>query len=283
MGRLRADRSAVALVLVLAAGAVLRIWGLGFGLPNDLARPDEEKIRSAALMIFQGDPNPHSFLYPSLFIYATSAAYGVLYLIERSAGATASRAEFIRAVSADPSSLHLVARAISAACGIGTIAVIDLLAARLFSRRIALVAAALTSAAFLLVRDSHFGATDVPVAFAIVCALLIAARCATDGTTPSRAVAAGLAAGLAASTKYTAAAVALPALVALWRGAVGRPQISAVVRPLPCSRARWHSRSLPPLLFRFWIPWRSRTAWPSSSASRLASSTVRSLIRPAPS
>src|SRR5204863_421965 len=81
------------------------------------ARPDEEKLIGAALGVFQGDLNPHFFLYPTLFIYVMAAAFAVLFAIERVAGVTLSQASFVAKSLADPSMLHLTARLLAAACG----------------------------------------------------------------------------------------------------------------------------------------------------------------------
>src|SRR5919197_4814885 len=165
---MRRDR--VLVVLLLAFCGVLRFWALGFGLPHDFARPDEEKLIGAALGIFQGDPNPHFFLYPTLFIYAIAAAYAVLFGVERLAGLTTSQASFLAQAAADPTLLHLVPRLLSAAAGAATIPILFLAAREVSSTRAALIASALLSVAFLHVRDSHFGVTDVPVTFLTVCA-----------------------------------------------------------------------------------------------------------------
>jgi hypothetical protein len=194
---------------------VLRFWGIGFGLPHDFSRPDEERITDAALGIFQGDLNPHFFLYPTFFIYVTAAAYAVLFTIQRAIGTTASVADFVASAIADPSSLHLTARLLAASAGVATIAVVYAAGRELFSSRAALAAAAFVAVAFLHVRDSHFGVTDVPVSLMAVCAFWAAVRCATDGVTLVRAASAGLLCGLAASTKYNAALVAAPVLVAM--------------------------------------------------------------------
>ena len=84
---------------------------------------------------------------------------------------------------ADPSMLHLVARGLAAAGGIATIVVLYGAACELFPRRAALVAAAFLAVAFLHVRDSHFGVTDVPVTLLTVCAFRVAARIARKGVT----------------------------------------------------------------------------------------------------
>src|SRR5206468_9731958 len=170
-----------------------------------------EKLIAAALGIFQGDPNPHFFLYPSLFIYVLSAAFGVLFGIEHLAGVAANRSAFVAQSLADPSWLHLTARVLVAVAGTATIPILYLAARKIASHRAALVASALLTVTFLHVRDSHFGVTDVPVAFLVVCAFLAALRCATDGVTATGIAGAGLLSGLAAPTRSNGSLAGLPA------------------------------------------------------------------------
>jgi hypothetical protein len=202
-------------MLLIASGGALRFWGLGFGLPHDFARPDEEKLIGAALGVFRGDPNPHFFLYPTLFIYAIAAAYSALFGVERLAGAAASRADFLAQAVADPSVLHLTARMIAASAGAATIPVLYMAARELASARAALVSAAFLAVAFLHVRDSHFGVTDVPATLLTLAAFWAASQCMRRGATPARVVVAGTLCGFAASTKYNCALSALPAIAAI--------------------------------------------------------------------
>src|SRR5205809_4079529 len=155
-------RERLMVLLVMGTGAALRFWGIRFGLPHDFARPDEEKLIGPALHILQGDPNPHFFLYPTLFIYAMSAADAVVFGLERLAGLTASRASFAAQSITDPSILHLTARVLAAAAGVATIPVLYSAVRHISSARAALVASVFLAGAFLHVRDSHFGVTDVP-------------------------------------------------------------------------------------------------------------------------
>ncbi len=58
----------------------MRLWGIGFGLPNEHARPDERH-----LIGFTPDPrgnrlNPGFFNYPSLYLYLLFTLY-VLYFV----------------------------------------------------------------------------------------------------------------------------------------------------------------------------------------------------------
>jgi len=207
--------TAGALVAIVAVGAALRLWGLGFGLPHGFSRPDEEKIVGAALGVLQGDFNPHMFLYPSLFIYANAAVYWVLFVVERAAGLTGSRADFVAAALADPTPLHFTARVMAAACGTATIVALYAAARELVPARTALVAATALAVVFLHVRDSHFGVTDVPVTLLVLLAWWSAVRCMTRGPTYWRIAVTGVLCGLAASTKYNAALAVLPATVGI--------------------------------------------------------------------
>ena len=193
----------------------MRLAGLRFGLPHGLARPDEERITSAALGMLQGDLNPHFFLYPSLFIYLTAAGYALQFVVERAIGSGSTLSHFVAAATADPTLVHLVPRGLAAAAGVATIVALYAAGRELFSTRAALASSAFLAVAFLHVRDSHFGVTDVPVTLVAVCAFWAAARCFTLGPSLLRVSGTGLLCGLAASTKYTAALVALPAVVAI--------------------------------------------------------------------
>lgn len=210
-----ADRScAVILLLVVAVGAILRFTGLRFGFPHTVARPDEEVIVDTALGVLR-DPNPHFFDWPSLFIYVTAGAYAALFAVERAVGGAIRHATVAKA--AFEPVLHLIPRALSATTGVLTIAALFGAARELFSRRVAVVAAAFLAVTFLHVRDSHFGVTDVPATFMTVCAFWAGLRCATRGATDARVALTGVLCGLAASTKYNAALALLPAIAALVR------------------------------------------------------------------
>ena len=208
------------LLLVIAGGAVLRVWGLRFGFPHPVARPDEEVLVDAALGVLR-DGNPHFFDWPSLFIYATAGSYAALFAVERAVGGAIRHAAIAKA--AFEPLLHLIPRALSAAAGVLTIAALYGAARELFSRAVAILAAAFLAVAFLHVRDSHFGVTDVPATFLAVCAFWAALRCATRGATDARVAVAGALCGFAASTKYNAAMALLPAIAAIVQPIDRRP------------------------------------------------------------
>jgi hypothetical protein len=71
----RSARTAL-LVSLLALAALVRMWGLGFGLPHTGCRPDESVIIELAGQFWSGDLDPHFFRYPTLYIYLSSMAFG---------------------------------------------------------------------------------------------------------------------------------------------------------------------------------------------------------------
>lgn len=146
-------------------------------------------------------------------MYLTAASYAGLFAVERAIGGAITDATVAKA--AFEPVLHLIPRAWSACAGVATIVVLFAAARELFSRRVALLGAALLAVAFLHVRDSHFGVTDVPVTFLTMCAFWAGLRCATRGLTLERVAMAGVLSGLAASTKYNSALVLLPVVVAI--------------------------------------------------------------------
>ena len=183
-------------VVIVAVAAVVRLWGIHFGFPHLNTRPDEGAIASVAGGIYHGDLNPHFFNYPALFMTLVAA---VMWFVPDLSDATTA---------------YRIARYLSAAAGIGSVLVLSRIGQRLYGRAAGLAAAALLAVAFLHVRDSHFGVTDVPMTFMVLVAFLYIVRMSESGSTQET-IAAGIASGLATSTKYNAALIALPAVLAI--------------------------------------------------------------------
>jgi hypothetical protein len=184
------------LVVLLLATAV-RAWGLGFGLPAATARPDETGIAGPAVGFLSGDLRPPLFYWPTLFQYLVALAY-VLYAKLTGAPALAAFAES-RRVSLAP--FLYVSRSLSMVFGVVTVWWVYTIGRRLFDAKVGVVAALFLALAFLHVRDSHFGVTDVPMTALVVFAVLLILRWDERGGF-GRAAAAGLISGLAGSMKY---------------------------------------------------------------------------------
>ncbi|MCX6551165.1 MAG: glycosyltransferase family 39 protein, partial [Acidobacteria bacterium] len=203
-------RKHLPLAAILALAAAVRLWGVDFGLPHTLARPDEDVVFGVARDIFKGDLNPHFFSYPSFFLYVVAALYSAYFWLGRAFGWFASEAAFLHQSVVHVGPFVLMARLVSVAAGTATVWVLFRTARRLFDQTTALVAALFLAFAVLHVRDSHFGVTDVTAALFLLVSFLFVVRLA-DTENLRDLVMAGLTAGLAASTKYNAALIVLPA------------------------------------------------------------------------
>lgn len=201
---------------MLAVGAAVRIWGIGFGLPLSRAHPDEPLVAHTAVQIAGGSFDPGFFNYPTLFMYVSGGAYRAYCAASTAAGRSDTTADCLASWPVRWEPFFIMTRALSALAGTLTIWLVFRLAARLFDEATGLVAASLLSVAFLHVRDSHFGVTDVFMVMLVVASVLALVR-AHDRPTPAGFALAGLLAGLAASTKYNALLLAVAVLASQWR------------------------------------------------------------------
>ncbi len=114
----------------------------------------------------------------------------------------------------------LVGRPLSALFDTGTVLLVYWIGRRVYDRRVALLAAALSALTVTQIQLAHFYAFDPVATFFIMVALLGAVRMAQEGET-RWAILAGVGAGCAVSSKFSAmpilAALGIGALVPAWR------------------------------------------------------------------
>jgi hypothetical protein len=194
-------RLGLAAVLALALG--LRLWGIRHGLPYSYNSDENGHFVPRAIRFFSGDYNPHYFKNPPAYTYLVHAALAA-WFVGRDAVA-----EFAR----DPGEVFTVARVVTALLGTATVGLVYLLGARLFDRRVGLVAGAIMAVAFLPVFYSHLALNDVPATAPLALSLVGSAGILQHGRQRDYALA-GAAFGAAAATKYTAGIVLVPLLAA---------------------------------------------------------------------
>lgn len=194
---------------ILAVAALLRVYGIGFGLPllsNFYIRPDESLIVQAAIPFFERWGYPGFFAYPALLVELCAIVYAV------------TLKPFV-SFAENPSAYFLVPRAISVLAGTLTVLVVFRIGTVLGVQRWALWAAAFYAFAPLPVRDAHFGVTDTLMSLFVALSIWQAAIFASGKSSDTDAGAsrplwlAAVFFALAFSTKYTAA-LAAPALLA---------------------------------------------------------------------
>jgi hypothetical protein len=191
----------LSIIIILCIAAIARYWGIWFGLPSMACRPDECHIVVRAITFFQGDLNPHWFFYPSLFIYITYCFYIIFFILGLITKQFTTISDLLSLYHNDPTIFVLIARCISAFLGLATVFIVYKIAMRLFNRKTALIASLFLGLAYLHVRDSHFGVTDIPATFFIMCSILFILK-AYDDNLIKNYIIAGIFAGLAMSIKY---------------------------------------------------------------------------------
>ncbi len=202
---MNASRARAALFAIAAGGLALRVWGVGFGLP-ELFHPDEPAYVLQALAVGRGLPNGLTFADPPLFKYILLTEYAAAFGVDRVTGSVHSAQEFVDQFRADPSRLYLLARLSSAVLGALTVIATGALGTAVRGRRVGLVAAVLCACAYLLVRESHFGVNDALVTLVVTLGLVCCVR--------RRVLLAGALAGLAFSAKYDGVALLAPLVLA---------------------------------------------------------------------
>ncbi len=191
------------LVGALLVGAFLvRIWGVGHGLPYAYNADENAHFVPKAIGLFGHDMNPHYFVNPPAYTYVLHAVFAVWF---------GGREGVSSAYASNPTEVFVVARVTAAVMGTLAVWLLYLAGTRFFDRRVGLLAAGLLAVAFLPVFYSHLALNDVPTLAPICFCLWASAGVLRLGRTRDY-VAAGLALGLAAATKYTGGIVLLPLL-----------------------------------------------------------------------
>jgi hypothetical protein len=181
------------LAALLLACLGLRLWGIKQGLPYSYNVDEATHFVPRAVGFFGHDLNPNYFLNPPGYSYLL---YVVFELWFGSADAVA------RAYTSDPTTVFVVARVVASVLGVAAVWLTYLFGARLFSRSVGVVAAAIFGLAFLPVFYSHLALNDVPALAPVTLSLFGTAGVLRYGRTRDYAIA-GIGVGLASATKYT--------------------------------------------------------------------------------
>jgi 4-amino-4-deoxy-L-arabinose transferase-like glycosyltransferase len=224
--------SASILAGILAVAAVVRFWGLGFGLPHTQTRPDETQIIDVTLNFLRGDFKPAFYDYPWLYMWVLTGLYLVYYAWGVAAGSFQSVGDLVASWPVKWEPFFLISRALSASAGVATVFVVYRLVRKLWDQATALVAALFLALVFIHARDSHFGTTDTAMTLLIVASVSILISAHLSGRRELF-VLAGLMGGLATATKYNGAFLAAPFVASQLLYAIDSPgrRIAALLSP----------------------------------------------------
>jgi len=226
--RLPDRRTLLRLSLVMLIGLGLRLWGIGWSLPNasrPLAtyHPDElvnlaaaEAVDIPHLQLDTGFYNYGAFyFYMVSFSQTFGRGYGLIPSTPAPTAATDSLpiAETLAKQAPERAGLFLAGRLVTVLLGVLTIPALCALGTRLYGCNTGMIAALLYAIAPLAVVHAHFLTVDVPATFFVTLTLLWAARLLTEQTWRNY-IFCGVWAGLAAATKYNTGLVLIAPIAA---------------------------------------------------------------------
>jgi hypothetical protein len=194
-----------ALAALFVGALALRAVGVRHGLPYVFNADENAHFVPLAIGMFGHSLNPEYFINPPAFTYLLHVAFGLGWGFDRVAVGDA--------FAADPGTAFTIARVLSGALGALAAVLLAVAGARLFDRRVGLVAGVVLAAAFLPVHYGHLALNDVPALAPLCLALAGVAGVLRRGRTLDFALA-GAGLGLAAATKYTGGIVLVPLLAA---------------------------------------------------------------------
>jgi len=201
----------MALVVAVVLGLILRVWGLGFGLPF-IYHYDEHLIVNAALNLGRGViSNPLIMPGLSNVLFLEYALYYVSRLLS---GVVTSPAEFAALYRADPSVFYLLGRITVAVLSTLSIPLVWNLGRQCYGKTVGNLAAIVLAVSFLHVRDSHYSVPDTVMPVFLLIALILALRGCASCRVRDVALAA-FAGGAATAMKWSAIAVFVPISVAM--------------------------------------------------------------------
>jgi len=200
----------LALAAIALAAFALRAWTLRLNLPY-VDHPDEPNpINYVVGMLRSGDPNPHFFQKPSLYVYLLLAVLGPHYAWGRANGlyAPLDQMAVTTHIYTTIPGFFLWGRVLTATIGALTVVSVGVIARRIGGWRAGLLAALFVALAPFHMRHSQYVTTDVATAWLVLLAFGASLAVAQRGRWADY-LAAGAFVGLAASTKYNAGVAAL--------------------------------------------------------------------------
>ncbi len=203
----------ILLAAIMVSALAIRLLGICRGMPY-VYYSDEALIVNHAMAFGTGDMNPHSFIYPSLYMYVLFIVYGLSYGSGWVLGIFNSTNDFVRLFFSDATLFYLPGRLIAALSGVVSVGFVYLFGRKAYDTRVGLIGAAFLSFAVLHVTFSHFVKTHVPAGMLVIIALYLAWGIYRGKAGWLQYLLAGVVAGLAASTIYHAGFVIVSVVVA---------------------------------------------------------------------
>lgn len=208
------------LIFILVIGFLLRLTGIGFGLPYPYQWDESQLTDTALKMMKTGDYNPHFFKYPTLYIYLQLIVYVIHYFYAMGTGIISSLDEI--KTEADTHwpwtmshpSFYLWGRLLTCLLGTITIFFVYKIAMTLINEKVALLSALFLALSPGHIEHSRYIGPDVPGTLFVLAAVLFASYIYKYGGSSTIYSLAGLFGGFAVATKYNNFWVIFPLIIA---------------------------------------------------------------------
>ncbi|WP_017304982.1 ArnT family glycosyltransferase [Spirulina subsalsa] len=198
------DSAGLVLLLILALGTFLRVYGINFGLPHLYNFDEIIFVDRAYYMLGNQDPNPQWFGAPaSTTIYLLALVYLVIFVIGLIFGQFSNPSQFKALYLTDPTVFYLSGRLLTAVFGIAIIVLVYWIGHKLFNPSVGLIGAAFIAFSPLYVYLSKLIRMDIQMTFFILLSLWFCLKTLED-TGWLNYILAGAFLGLAITTKYPA-------------------------------------------------------------------------------
>lgn len=199
-----ANKKSPILYVVLIA-LFLRLWGIGFGLPEYFFYADEWLyIRPALNIVETLDLNPHRSVHPSLFVYLQSL---LIFLYGSFAKLLGSN--YASIYDLPLAKIHLIGRIGSAVMGTATVYLVYRVGKEMYDSRTGLLASSIMASVFVHVQYSHYVKNDILATLLGVSSLLFSYRILKYSRDKDYLLA-GLLVGLSTSAHYNGIFFAVP-------------------------------------------------------------------------
>ncbi len=199
--------------MILALALLLRMWGMGFGLPQKV-HPDEPLIADRAIeAVAKGNLNPGFFHWPSFIIYLLYFEYIGVLLVGRILGIYSNAGDIFQAYFSDPTFYFWVGRLTTSLFCLGGMLCLYAIGKKVGGRSAGLAAALLMGFNSIFVEYSRYITPDI----AAVSLMIYVWYCLVDYLESGRLrmlFFGAFVGGVAVSTKYNAALLLVPILIA---------------------------------------------------------------------
>lgn len=212
------------LAAILVVALIVRVIGLGYGLPWLFYFHDEPQVVLRALRLGTGDLNPHFFGWPGILLfYVALLSFIGLFVWGRLTGLWRNAGGFANAYFKDPSAFYVLARLQSVASGVWTVYLTYGLGSTAYSTAVGTGAALAMAVSALHAHYSHLAHPVIVLTAFVSLGLWACVRLAVDGGAHEFRILA-IALGLGTAAQYHAALLAVPLAIAMLLRIAGEPK-----------------------------------------------------------